>query len=64
MGTDTKVVKVTIKLRRMTCTSCILVHGSEFDIGLRDEVVHADSRHIQDTILTAAVAIEEVITQT
>ena len=41
-----------------------MVHGSEFDIGLRDEVVHADGRHVQDTVLAGAVAIEEVITQT
>ena len=64
MGTDTEVVKVAIQLCGMTCTSCILVHSSEFDIGLRNEVVHADSRHIQDTILTSTVTIEEVITQT
>ena len=63
MGTDAKVVEVTIELCLMTFASDILVHGSEFEGCLWNKIVHADSRHIQDTVLARSIAIVEVVPQ-
>ena len=64
MGADTEVVEVAVELCGMTCTTDILVHGRELEVGLRDEVVHAGGRHVQETVLAAAVTVVEVIAQT
>lgn len=48
----------------MTRATDVLIHRREFDIGLGDEEVDGGCRHIQESVLAAAVAIVEIITKT
>lgn len=64
VSADAEVVEITVKLGVVTCAAGVLIHGGEFDVGLRDEVVDSGGRHVQDTVFRRAVTIVEVVTQT
>ena len=64
VGTDTEVVDVAVELRLVTCTTDVLIHGRELDIGFGDEVINGSSGHIQNTVFACAVTIEEIVAQT
>ena len=64
MGADAEVVEIAVELRGMTCTSDVLIHGRELEGGLRNEEIHTGSRHVEETVLAATVAVVEIIAQT
>ena len=63
MSGQAEVVVVSVELRSMATTSNILVHGLQLQITLLEKVVEPYGRHIEQTVLSSTVTIEQVVTQ-